>query len=148
MCEWCSTFILFNRYCQYPSTTTEPGLNLWLERVESPGSRRTAVLQGRVESRCPSRYREKKKGDTLVTGYVAGDGGVTGISAHSSPTRSSSFAWTHASRYTIIQERHARTRQIWTTTVVGVWFWPVVLFLGGRKYLVHSRKYGKRTPNG
>ena len=68
-----------------------------------------------------------------MTGYVAGDGGVTGISAHSSPTRQSNFAWTHASRYTIIQGRHARTRQIWTTTVVGVWFWPVVFcfFLGG-----------------
>ena len=38
-----------------------------------------------------------------MTGYVAGDGGVTGISAHSSPTRQSNFAWTHASRYTIIQ---------------------------------------------
>ena len=63
-----------------------------------------------------------------MTVYVAGDGGVTGISAHSSPTRSSSFAWTHASRYTVIQGRHARTRQIWTTTVVGVWFWPVVFF--------------------
>ena len=66
-----------------------------------------------------------------MTGYVAGDGGVTGISAHSSLTRQSNFAWTHASRYTIIQGRHARTRQIWTTTVVGVWFWPVVFFFGG-----------------
>ena len=66
-----------------------------------------------------------------MTGYVAGDGGVTGISAHSSPTRQSNFAWTHASRYTIIQGRHARTRQIWTTTVVGVWFWPVVVLGGG-----------------
>ena len=86
-----------------------------------------------------------------MTGYVAGDGGVTGISAHSSPTWQSNFAWTYASRYTIIQGRHARTRQIWTTTVVGVWLWPVVFFWGGeggRKYLVHSRKYGKRTPNG
>ena len=141
MCEWCSTFIFFNRYCQYQSTTTEPGLNLWLERVESPGSRFTAVLQGRVESRCPSRYLEKKRGDTLVTGYVAGDGEVTGISAHSSPTRSSSFAWTHASRYTIIQGRHARTRRIWSVVLAR-------FFLGGRKYLVHSRKNGKRTPNG
>ena len=26
-----------------------------------------------------------------MTGYVAGDGGVTGISAHSSPTRQSNF---------------------------------------------------------
>ena len=82
-----------------------------------------------------------------MTGYVAGDGGVTGISAHSSPTRQSNFAWTHASRYTIIQGRHARTRQIWTTTVVGVWFWPVVFFGGGggRKYLVHFTEIRKEN---
>ena len=199
MCEWCSTFI-FLFLIDTVNTNRPPqnrGLNLWLERVESPGSRRAAVLQGRVESRCPSRYLERKKrGDTLVTRYVARDGKITGISAHSSPTGlrgvtlsetsrfhrycehsskqrgsssrrwnrlglgvserksrpislslshthtlkvglvpnrlrgwsrlnlgvqwSSSFAWTHASRYTIIQGRHARTRRIGTTTVVGV----------------------------
>ena len=32
------------RYCQYQSTTTNRGLNLWLERVESPGFQRTAVI--------------------------------------------------------------------------------------------------------
>ena len=36
--------LLFRRYCQYQSTTTNRGLNLWLERVESPGSQLTAVI--------------------------------------------------------------------------------------------------------
>ena len=80
-----SSSCIFNRYCQYQSTTTNRELNLWLERIESPGSRRTAVLQSRVESRCPRRHLEKIKGDKLGAGYVAGDGGVAGISAHSSP---------------------------------------------------------------
>ena len=128
MCEWCSTFIFFNRYCQYQSITKEPGLNLWLERVESPGSRRTAVLRVAWSHAARADTLRKKRGDTLVTGYVAGDGGVTGILAHSSPTRSASFAWTRASRYAIIQGHHARTRRIWTTTVVVVWFWPVGFF--------------------
>ena len=68
--------LLFLFFIDTVSTNRPPqnrGLNLWLERVESPGSR--------------CRYLEKKKGgDTLVAGYVAGDGGVTGISAHSYPT--------------------------------------------------------------
>ena len=57
-----SSSFIFNRYCQYQSTTTNRRLNLWLERVESPGSRRIAVLQGRAESRCLRRYLEKTKG--------------------------------------------------------------------------------------
>ena len=36
--------LFFRRYCQYQSTTTNRGLNLWLERKESPGSQRTAVI--------------------------------------------------------------------------------------------------------
>ena len=36
--------LFFRRYCQYQSTTTNRGLNLWLETVESPGSQRTAVI--------------------------------------------------------------------------------------------------------
>ena len=153
MCEWCSILFFLNRYCQYQSTTTEPGLNLWLERVESPGSRRTAVLQGRVESRCPSGYLEKKRGATLMTGYVAGDGGVTGISAHSSPTRQSNFRVD--SRFPI----HYYTRAPCENPInldndsCGCVVLARCFILGGeggggRKYLVHSRKYGKRTPNG
>ena len=36
--------LFFHRYCQYQSTTTNRGLNLWFKRVESPGSQRTAVI--------------------------------------------------------------------------------------------------------
>ena len=36
--------LFFRRYCQYQSTTTNRGLNLWLERVESTESQRTAVI--------------------------------------------------------------------------------------------------------
>ena len=38
----CSGSFFFRRYCQ--STTTNQRLNLWLERVESPGSQRTAII--------------------------------------------------------------------------------------------------------
>ena len=40
----CSGSFIFRRYCQYQSTTTNRRLNLWLERVESPGSQRTAII--------------------------------------------------------------------------------------------------------
>ena len=192
MCEWCSTFI-FLLLIDTVNTNRPPqnrGLNLWLERVESPGSRRTAVLQGRVESRCPTRYLERKKrGDTLVTGYVAGDGGVTGISAHSSPTGLRGVTLSETSRFHRYFEHLSKQRgcssRRWNRLDLGVSERkprPISLslshthihyyiraprenptnldndscgcvvlarwFLGGRKYLVHSRKYGKRTPNG
>ena len=40
----CYSSFIFRRCCQYQSTTTNRGLNLWFERVESPGSQRTAVI--------------------------------------------------------------------------------------------------------
>ena len=40
----CSVVLLFRRYCQYQLTTTNRGLNLWLEGVESPGSQRPPAV--------------------------------------------------------------------------------------------------------
>ena len=86
-----------------------------------------------------------------MTGYVAGDGGVTGISAHSSPTRQSNFAWTYASpihyytRAPCENPTNLDNDSCGCVVLARCFFWGGG---GGRKYLVHSRKYGKRTPNG